>query len=267
MVDDDQIDLEQIIKEVDNKYSANEIQNIRKDKLDDLKLIEPRFIDLQDSQSIYKFCKGEFLQVLLQNKFMTINFIVYSWQTDPYHLYEAGLELYQDMKTDGFVYKDYNNKEMVQMIQEQMHKYLEISINEFKEMGLRSFKYDCFAQKFIETMAESYQLIFQQYKKTKSRSLQMVNDQYREFIERNIKIYEVNRIFDDFYKEMLKNQKQLELHRKNNVQVDWWTSDWKKTNLYIHLKKRYFDLQGKINYEMYMGKEKDEQVNQVINGS
>ena len=62
---------------------------------------------------------------------MNINFIIYSWNSEPYNLYELVIELYDRMKMNGFVYKDYNNKKM---IQEEIADQLVDSIKSLREM-------------------------------------------------------------------------------------------------------------------------------------
>lgn len=128
-------------------------------------------MDLKDRDSIFKFCKGEFLQVLLQNKLLDINFIVYSWSGEPQDLYDVALELHDMIMADMVVFKDYNNKKMIQLIQEEMQKQVGENIKILREMELKEFKYQYFTQKFLEIMTESYQLIFQQYKKTRPQLL------------------------------------------------------------------------------------------------
>lgn len=61
VIKDDEIDMEQLMNEIENKYSPEEIEKIKKDQLNDLPYIIPNFIDLKDTETILRFCKGEFL--------------------------------------------------------------------------------------------------------------------------------------------------------------------------------------------------------------
>ena len=46
VIKDDEIDMEQMMDQIENKYSPEEIEKIKNDQLNDLPYIIPTFIDL-----------------------------------------------------------------------------------------------------------------------------------------------------------------------------------------------------------------------------